>query len=345
MAAATNPQASDEVIRPQEVPAIKDEAPEASGDPVPVAATCKLVLREVRFGYARRHEVLHGVSATMRAGELTAIVGPNGCGKTTLVKCIDRINRPWSGAIELQGATTGAPGPAAGPGHTPNTPESTSVGAGSADMPRTFGAPAAASASTGLASAPAAIDLLACPLPRLARLVGYVPQRASDELSGSVVDYLLLGRRPFLSWRLDAADLQAINDVMERLGISGLAGAAFAELSGGQRQKVVVARALLQQPQVLLFDEPTSSLDIKNQREIMDLAATLAHDEGKVVVVVLHDLNAALAYADQVVLMEGGAVIGAGTPSEVLTPQAIERVYGTPVRFDNAGRIDLFPRA
>ncbi|MBS5451633.1 MAG: ABC transporter ATP-binding protein [Coriobacteriia bacterium] len=253
-----------------------------------------LSLRDVRFGYARRREVLHGISATMHAGELTAIVGPNGCGKTTLVKCIDRINRPWDGSIELQGDD--------------------------------------------------AEDLLACPLERLARLVGYVPQRASTELAGSVVDYLLLGRRPFLSWQLSADDLRAVDAVMERLGIAGLANEALAELSGGQRQKIVVARALLQEPRVLLFDEPTSSLDIKNQREIMDLAAELAHAEGKIVAVVLHDLNAALAYADQVVLLDGGAVVCAGDPRDVLSPATIERVYGTPVTTDARGRIDPFGR-
>lgn len=290
----------------------------ADASPLPTGTpSSELVLRDVRFGYSRRREVLHGVCATMRAGELTAVVGPNGCGKTTLVKCIERINRPWFGTIELR-------------------PPAAPRGSGTATESNLPAAPREPNA--------APIDLLTCPLPQLARLVGYVPQRASDELSGTVVDYLLLGRRPFLSWKLSEADLQAVCDVMARLGIAELANAAFAELSGGQRQKVVVARALLQQPQALLFDEPTSSLDIKNQREIMDLAAELAHDEGRIVVVVLHDLNAALAYADQVILLDGGAVVGAGAPAGILAPQVIERVYGTPVHVDAAGRIDPFAR-
>ena len=309
----------------------------------------KLVLRDIRFGYSRRREVLHGICATMRAGELTAIVGPNGCGKTTLIKCIDRINRPRSGSVELRlPAASGAANPPASLrqigsiGSSPTAAPARAQASQPAASHTPGGAPLTSGGSDAAASAP--IDLLACPLPRLARLVGYVPQRASTELSGTVVDYLLLGRRPFLSWKLEADDLEAVADVIARLDIAKLANASFAELSGGQRQKVVVARALLQQPQVLLFDEPTSSLDIKNQREIMDLAAQLAHDEGKTVVVVLHDLNAALAYADQVILLDGGAVVATGTPADVLTSQAIERVYGTPVHVDPAGRIDPFAR-
>lgn len=296
-----------------------------------------LVVRGVRFGYARRREVLHGVSAEMRAGQLTAIVGPNGCGKTTLVKCIDRINRPWAGSIELVGAAGG--GTAAGGDRAVG--EDPAVGrmanGGPAPGETTAGSPAAGGDA-------GAVDLRSCPLSQLARLVGYVPQRPSTELSGTVVDYLLLGRRQFLSWRLDPQDLAAVATVMEQLGIAELANEEFATLSGGQRQKVLVARALLQEPQVLLFDEPTSSLDIKNQREIMDLAAALAHEEGRAVVVVLHDLNAALAYADQAILLHEGRVVDAGRPQEILTPATIARVYDTEVEVDARGRIDPFRR-
>lgn len=248
-----------------------------------------LVVRDLRFGYSRRHEVLHGVSAQMPAGALTAVVGPNGCGKTTLLTCLNRINSPWSGEVRLGGRS-----------------------------------------------------LLGCPLPQLARLMGYVPQRASVGLSCTVVDYLLLGRRQFLSWSPTADDLDAVARVMARLGIEELADAAMTDLSGGQRQKVVVARALLQEPRALLFDEPTSNLDIRNQREILDLAASLAHDEGKVVVAVLHDLSAALRYADRAVLMRGGSVVNAGRPDEVLTARAIEDVYGAPVRIGDDGYVNPF---
>lgn len=252
-----------------------------------------LEVRDVRFGYARRREVLHGVNVTMPSGQLMAIVGPNGCGKTTLLKCLVRVNRMWSGSVVLSG-----PG-----GST---------------------------------------DLATCPLPEMARMVGYVPQRTGAELSGTVADYLLLGRRQFLSWRLTEDDLDEVARVLARLGIEGLANEAFAELSGGERQKVLVARALLQQPRVMLFDEPTNSLDIKNQREVMDLAASLAHDEGEVVVAVLHDLSAALRYADQVLLMDAGAVVACGTPGEVLTPQTVERVYGTRVAITPDGYVNPF---
>ena len=279
--------------------------------------TGALELRDVRFGYAKRREVLHGVSATMPSGQLTAIVGPNGCGKTTLVKCITRVNRPWSGSIALRDAED-----AAGIGGAAGVRDAASEELADDDARET--------------------DLLACPLPELARLVGYVPQRASSELAGSVVDYLLLGRRQFLSWRLDATDLDAVRSVLGRLGIAQLANASFAELSGGERQKVLVARALLQQPRVLLLDEPTSSLDIKNQREMLELAASLAHDEGKAVVCVLHDLSAALRYANHVVLMDAGSVVAAGHPRDVLTPQAIERVYGTQVRISPDGYVNPF---
>ena len=284
-----------------------------------------LEVRDVRFGYAKRREVLHSVSAAMPSGQLTAIVGPNGCGKTTLVKCIVRVNRVWSGSVVLRGAQANAAG-----------------ASGERNGEQHAGSREASGAGAAGARGAGEKDLLACPLPELARVVGYVPQRASAELAGSVVDYLLLGRRQFLAWRLDETDLSAVRAVLERLGIAHLANASFAELSGGERQKVLVARALLQQPRALLLDEPTSSLDIRNQREMLELAASLAHDEGKVVVAVLHDLSAALRYADHVVLMDAGSVVAAGCPRDVLTPQAIERVYGTQVRISPDGYVNPF---
>ena len=287
-----------------------------------------LEVRDVRFGYAKRREVLHSVSAAMPSGQLTAIVGPNGCGKTTLVKCIVRVNRVWSGSVVLRGAEANAAGASDERNGEQHAGSREAIGVGSREA--------------GSGQGAGEKDLLACPLPELARVVGYVPQRASAELAGSVVDYLLLGRRQFLAWRLDEADLAAVRSVLERLGIAHLANASFAELSGGERQKVLVARALLQQPRALLLDEPTSSLDIRNQREMLELAASLAHDEGKVVVCVLHDLSAALRYADHVVLMDAGSVVAAGRPRDVLTPQAIERVYGTQVRISPDGYVNPF---
>ena len=165
-------------------------------------------------------------------------------------------------------------------------------------------------------------------LKEMARQTGYVPYSSSDTFPLTVVDTVLLGRHPQAGWKTTEEDLEAVYDVLEKLEIEDLAMRYFNELSAGQHQKVMLARGLVQNPKVLLLDEPTSNLDIKHQLGITRLLKRLSHTEGIMVVMISHDLNIAARYSDNVILMHEGTIFAAGTPEEVLTVENIREVYG-----------------
>lgn len=165
----------------------------------------------------------------------------------------------------------------------------------------------------------------------LARVVGYVPQEARPSLPFTVADVVMMGRRPYVGWRVSKEDLEAVKRAMDVVGITHLAGRYFDELSAGERQKVMIAKALAQEPDVLLLDEPTSNLDIRHQLEILTLIRRLAKEKGLTVVAAMHDLNLAYRFSDKVVMLSGGRVYAAGRPEDVLTPENIRRVYGVRV--------------
>lgn len=178
---------------------------------------------------------------------------------------------------------------------------------------------------------------------QIARKIGYVPQISSDSMSGSVIDYILLGRRQYLNWKVKDSDLAVIMSAMKKLDIVDLANMKFSELSGGQKQKVLVARALVQEPDAFLFDEPTSNLDIKNQIEIMSIAREIASKLGKTVIMVVHDLNMASHYSDKIALMSQGRIISYGAPRDILTVQNIKMVYDVEVGITKDNIINPFP--
>ncbi|WP_127572103.1 ABC transporter ATP-binding protein [Georgenia faecalis] len=164
----------------------------------------------------------------------------------------------------------------------------------------------------------------------LARRIAVVVQEHGGDLPVTVADLVLLGRTPHRGSfaQTTADDLDIAADALERVGAIHLAGRPFAGLSGGERQRVLVARALAQAAGHLLLDEPTNHLDVRYQHEVLDLVRGL----GTTVVVVLHDLNLAAVYCDEVVLLEDGQVRAAGTPDEVLVPDILEPVYEVRVR-------------
>ena len=162
----------------------------------------------------------------------------------------------------------------------------------------------------------------------VARRMGYVPQNSPMVFPTTVFDVVLMGRRPHLSWRCSADDVKKVLEVLKALRIEDLAMRDFTELSGGQQQKVLIARALAQEPEVLLLDEPTSNLDVRHQLEVMELLRTLADEKKLVVVMAIHDLNLAARFADKIVMLNAGRIFAAGKPADVLTPKNISRVYG-----------------
>lgn len=162
----------------------------------------------------------------------------------------------------------------------------------------------------------------------LAKEVGYVPVASSDSFPMNVVDAVLMGRQPYSKWRTDDEDLEKVYDVLNRLEITDLAMRQFNELSAGQHQKVVLARGLVQEPRVLLLDEPTSNLDIRHQIEVTRLLRDLSREKGMLVVMISHDINIAARYSDNVIMMYKGGIFSAGTPWEVITEDNVRTVYG-----------------
>lgn len=168
----------------------------------------------------------------------------------------------------------------------------------------------------------------------LARRVGVVPQREEVAFPLRVRDFVAMGRYPHLGpWRAEGEeDRAAVRAAMERCDVAGLADRPFATLSGGERQLARVARALAQEPDVLVLDEPAVSLDLRHEMEILGLLEGLVASEGVTVVLVTHHLNAAARSAHRLLLLEDGRSRAEGAPAEVLTREAVERAWKWPVR-------------
>ena len=162
----------------------------------------------------------------------------------------------------------------------------------------------------------------------LAMRIGYVPQHFTYTLYSTVFETVLLGRRQHIKWSVSDEELSRVQVALDALEMSHLAGSFMDQLSGGERQKVFIARALAQDPQLFLFDEPTSALDIRYQIEVMETMRDLTRDRGAGMIIAVHDLNLAYRYADTVVVLAGGKMAGCGKPQDILTPACINAVYG-----------------
>ena len=162
----------------------------------------------------------------------------------------------------------------------------------------------------------------------IARQIGYVPQSSSTPLATTVFDTVLMGRRPHIGWRVTDADLEKVADVLEMLHLDDLAMRDFSQLSGGQKQKVLIARALAQEPAVLLLDEPTSNLDMLHQLEVMETVSNLVKEKKISAVMAIHDLNLASRFSDKLVMLKKGKIYAAGGPKALLNEYNIGNVYG-----------------
>ncbi|MER7796819.1 ABC transporter ATP-binding protein [Microbacterium sp. NPDC096154] len=164
----------------------------------------------------------------------------------------------------------------------------------------------------------------------IARLLGLLPQSPVAPEGIAVADLVGRGRHPHqrLLARWSPQDYAAVAEALAATGISELANRSVDELSGGQRQRVWIAMALAQATDILLLDEPTTFLDVAHQVEVLDLLTDLNHDRGTTIVMVLHDLNLAARYADELIAVRGGAVHAQGAPDDVLTPELVQSVFG-----------------
>ena len=217
------------------------------------------------------------VSVDVDHGSITGLLGPNGCGKTSLLKLLAGIVAPHSGQVTLDGQRL--------------------------------------SALTRRA---------------VARQIAVVPQETHPAFDYTALEMVLMGRHPHLgAFQIEGpADIGLAYDALDATGTAHLADRAYMTLSGGEKQRVVIASALAQQPRVLLLDEPTASLDLGFQLEIQFLLTMLNRSRGVTMVLATHDLNLAASVCDRLVLMRAGEVLTQGPTADVLTPAYIRELYG-----------------
>ncbi len=182
-----------------------------------------------------------------------------------------------------------------------------------------------------------------CPLKQythkaLARQIAYVSQSVPEDSPFTVQEMVLMGRSPYLGVLgvEGEADLAIAGQAIEDAGLTHLANRPVSRLSGGERQRAQIARAICQQPKLILLDEPTAALDLAHQIRTMELLATLQAERGTTVVVVSHDINLAAMYADRLLLLVNGKVAACGKPNAVVDSQVLSRSYGCPVQVDTS---------
>ena len=230
-------------------------------------------IKNISYHYKGGPKVLKDVSFTVEPGQFLAILGNNGVGKSTLLKCFNHILKPDAGEVLLDGE-----------------------------------------------------NLLAMRPRETAKRVAFVSQSVPSTQM-TVHDVVMLGRRPYMKWGFTEHDHNIVHDAMHRMDVEDMRGRFLSQLSGGEKQKVVLARALAQQPKVLLLDEPTSALDIQNQYHVLKMVRDICHKDQITAIVVIHDLNLALRFCDRFLLLKDGQVYRYGDRS-VLDSDALRQVYG-----------------
>ena len=248
----------------------------------------KVEISDLKFSY-NSVPVLKNLNFGIDNGEVLAIVGPNASGKTTLLKCMNRILKPNRGTVLIDN-----------------------------------------------------VKLEDLDNKDIAKRMGHVPQSDNKSFPTTVFDTVLMGRKPHGSWKPGEGDLEATSEIICKLDLQDIAMRDIGEISGGQRQKVLIARALAQDPDVLLLDEPTSSLDLKHQLEVLNIVREQVGD-GISTAMALHDLNLAIKYCDKIVMLKDGKIFAAGG-KEVITSKNIERVYDVNVSIEErSGQMLVIP--
>ena len=251
-----------------------------------------LSMSDVRYRYPGAHvDVVAGVTLNVHKGELIGIVGPNGSGKTTMLRLLVGVLRANAGNVTVMGKAV-------------------------EEWKRRA----------------------------LARVVGVVAQREEPAFPLRVGQAVFLGRYPHLGalGAPSGADRAAVATALERCDVAELEDRWISTLSGGEWQRVRVARALAQEPQALILDEPTASLDVRHEMEVFQLVHKLVHRDGMAGIVVTHQMNLAARFVDKVLVINGGLAEAVGTPGEVMTREVIERVFRWPVHIETWDGVPQF---
>ena len=239
-----------------------------------------LDVENLTFSYGKNlRDVLCDVSFSAKDGDLLAVLGPNGVGKSTMFRCILGFLRNYSGSVFLEGA-----------------------------------------------------DIKTLDHKQIAKKIAYIPQSTFPVFNFTVLDVVLMGLTNQISI-LSEPKQQHVDEAyeaMKSLGIAHLKNAGYGEISGGERQLALIARALVQKAKILIMDEPTANLDYGNQWRVMRRIVNLAKD-GYIVILSTHNPDHAFLYANRVLMIQGGKVIADGAPEDVMTAGLIQDVYGVNV--------------
>ena len=178
----------------------------------------------------------------------------------------------------------------------------------------------------------------------LATVVGYVPQAGDAPFDLTVREAVMLGRTPHFGIAPRAEDRAKVEDAIARMGLGDIAERSMSELSGGQAQRALIARALAQDTRVLLLDEPTSALDLRYQIETLQLVRQITREERISALIAIHDLNHAARYCDQIVVLHGGRLVADGSPAEALRAPVLRSVFEVDVEVDaREGAVEVRP--
>lgn len=233
-----------------------------------------LQIKNLSFGYKKNQMILNNINLEIKQGEILGILGPNGTGKTTFIKCINNIHKPNEGRILYDGN-----------------------------------------------------NIMNLSQLNIAKIIAYVPQYTNNFFPMNVIDTVMMGRMPYVKKNYSDEDKEIVFSIIKKMNLEKFAFRNIKEMSGGERQRVFIARAMAQQPKIIILDEPTSSLDLYNQLFILHTITKLAKENNITIIMTIHDLNLASMFCDNILMLKDAHIFAHGKPESILTAENIYEIY------------------